>query len=203
MNLDQMVAELNAPVSRDETLILIGQILDVDRHLVETLASLIGKPEEITDTHGFASILADLSQTDFIPPLIQSISQGKPGHTPWLADYMYALGSILQDEDDCWQPDESFVHLLGKWLHSTGGGEIAWKSAVILSQLDHPATRSYFVSGAADQSIFHQGRTACINGIMNHYREEALALLQDLADDPEPVVREEVTRALDWLRSET
>jgi|GEM_PF-5619983 hypothetical protein len=203
MNLEQIVAELKSPTSRDETIKLIGQILDVDHYLVEALTALIEKPDEIKDTHGFASVLADLSQAEFIPPLIQSISQDEPGETPWLADYMYALGSILQDEDECWQPEERFVHLLGKWLHSTGGGEIAWKSAVILSQLDHPATRSYFVSGAADQSIFHQGRTACINGIMNHYREEAASLLQCLADDPEPVVREEVSRALEWLQSKT
>jgi len=140
MNLEQMVAELKSPDSRDETFKLIGQVLDVDPQLVETLAILIGTPEEIKDTHGFASVLADLSQAEFIKPLIQTISQSEPGETPWLADYMYALGSILQDEDDCWQPEESFVHLLGKWVHSTGGGEIAWKSAVILSQLDHPAT---------------------------------------------------------------
>lgn len=203
MNLEQMVAELKSPDSRDETLKLIGQVLDIDPQLVETLAILIGTPEEIKDTHGFASVLADLSQAEFIKPLIQSISQSEPGETPWLADYMYALGSILQDEDDCWQPEESFVHLLGKWLHSTGGGEIAWKSAVILSQLDHPATLSYFVSGAGDKSLFHQARTACINGIVNYYREEATTLLQELIDDPEPVVREEVARALKWLESET
>jgi len=203
MNLRQLVAELNSPASRNETLNLIGQILDGDHHLVETLTTLIEKPEEIKDTHIFASILADLPQAEFIPPLIHTISQSEPGKTPWLSDYMYALGSILQDEDDCWQPEESFVHLLGNWLHSTGGGEIAWKSAVILSQLDHPATRSYFISGAADQDIFHQARTACINGIVNHYREEATTLLQTLINDPEPVVREKVAHALNWLESET
>lgn len=205
MNINQLISSLHSTTERNDALNFLNQIVidDTDPALTKCLIDLIKSPESVGNTNKFASLLKFFSEPDFIHPLIEIIQTGKPGETPWLADYMYALGSLLMNQDDCWEPEEAFVHLLGKWLHSTGGGEIAWKSAVILSQLSHPATRSYFISGAADSNIFHQARTACINGIVNHFRGEAIPLLEKLISDPEPEVSAEVARALEWLKSQT
>ena len=204
MDINKFILSLNSNTYQNESLNLLYQIVvDTNPALINSLIELIKSPASIENTNQFASLLEFFSETEFIPPLIEVIQKGTPFETPWLADYMYALGSVLMNQDECWEPEESFVHLLGKWLHSTKGGEICWKSAVILSQLNHPATRSYFISGAADSNIFHQARTACINGIVNHFKGEAIPLLEKHISDPEPEVSAEVARALEWLKSQT
>lgn len=203
MNINQFVSELKSSSGKNETLeLLAGILVEKDARLAEVLAETIRKPEEIHNTHSFASVLEFLANPDFIPPLIEAVSKAEPGRTPWLADYLYALGSVLMDLEDFWSPEEGFVHLLGTWLGSPGGGEIAWKSAVVLSQLDHPANHEYLFSGATDRKLFHQGRAACLSGIVNFYPQEAPALLEQLARDPEKEVREEAARARRWLDDE-
>lgn len=200
MNIESLLSTLHSATARNDALKFLSQIMvETDPRLVQELARVIDDPDSIGDTNRFASILERFSKDDFIPPLIEAISRAEVGTSPWLADYMYALGEILIDREDLWEPEEGFVHLLGEWLHSTGGGEIAWKSAIILSQLDHPATHSYFLSGATDESLFFGARIACIDGLVNHYSEDALSVLEKLADDPKPEVREEIARATEWL----
>jgi len=202
MNIDQVIQDLESPAKCNETLQLIAQIMvDTDPRLIQRLTDLITTPEKIEDTNRFASILEDLSQPEFIPPLIEAIKNGNPSETVWLADYMYALGNLLEEQDDWWVPEEEFVHLLGDWLFSTGGGEISWKAGIILAELEHPATLQYFIRGAKDQELLHLTRVCCIRGIMNHFREQAPSLLQKLADDPEPEVRDAVASASKFLKS--
>ena len=201
MNLDSLLTNLESTATMNDALTLLSQIVvDTDHALIRKLKQIISSPETIDNTNHFASIIDFFSHDDFIPPLIKTISKAELNTSPWLSDYMYALGSILMDRDDLWEPDEDFIHLLGNWLHSTGGGEISWKAAVILAHLKHSATRKYFLSGSVDNSLFHQTRIACINGIMNHYPEDAPVLLKKLENDPEKEVREEVARAIEWLK---
>lgn len=203
MKIEHMIMDLESSSSCNETLVLLSQIIsNTDPRLVQCLAKTIQKPEEIEDTNRFATLLDDLSQPDFIPPLIEAIYRGKPSETEWLADYMYVLGSLLEDQDDWWQPEEKFVHLLGDWLFSTGGGEISWKSAIILEELEHPATLEYFLKGAEAQELMHLTRVCCIRGVMNHFREQAPELLQKLANDPDQNVRDAVASAKEWLSRE-
>jgi HEAT repeat protein len=202
MNIDQVIQDLESSSKCNETLQLIAQIIvDTDARLIQRLTDLITTPEKIEDTNRFASILEDLSQPEFIPSLIEAIKNGNPSETIWLADYMYVLGNLLAEQDDWWEPEEEFVHLLGDWLFSTGGGEISWKAGIILAELEHPATLEYFLRGAEDQELLHLTRVCCIGGIMHHFRDQAPSLLQKLADDPKPEVREAVVNALEFLKS--
>jgi hypothetical protein len=108
---------------------------------------------------------------------------------------MYALVSLLMDRDEFYPVEESFVHLMGDLLLRAGGGAISWKAGDIMAELLHPATREYLIRGAADKSLFHQTRIACIRGLMNQYREDAASVLSVLANDPNMSVREAVADA--------
>lgn len=200
MNIDQMITDLKSKSGRNETLRLLGQIVvDTDPCIIENLTAIIRTPETIEDTNRFASLLVSLSHPDFIPPLVDSISQSDPNATPWLADFMYALEGVLRDHDEWLHVEESLVHLLGKWVFTTGGGEISCKAALILAEIEHPSTREYFMKGAFDQSLLHLTRVACIRGIVNHYRSEAKELLQALSTDFNEHVRDAVADAEQFL----
>lgn len=202
MNIEQVIQDLESPAKCNETLQLIAQIMvDTDARLIQRLTDLIATPEKIENTNRFASILKYLSQPEFIPPLIEAIKISNPNETIWLADYMYALGNLLEEQDDWWEPEEEFVHLLGDWLFSTGGGEISYMAGIILEELEHPATLEYFFRGALDQGLMHLTRVCCIRGVVNHFRDQAPSLLQKLANDPEPKVRDAVASASEFLKS--
>jgi hypothetical protein len=204
MNIDDLIADLDSIILRNDTLKLLSQIMiDSDPRLIQSLVSIIKTPQSIEDTNRFASILKFVSKKEFIQPLIEVISQSKPHETPWLADYMYTLQCLLEDQDDYWEPDDSFVHLLGNWLLTTDGGEISWKAGLILAEIQHPSTRQYLLKGAFDQTLLHLTRAACIGGIVNHYRNEAVELLQQLANDPDTHVQETVASAQQFLNSRT
>jgi hypothetical protein len=135
----------------------------------------------------------------FILPLIEVISKGPPGTSTWLADYMYALGSLLIDSDECWPAEEDFVRLLGEWLLSTGGGEISWKAGIILAEIKHQSSRQYLLRGATDQGLFHQTRIACVRAIVNQYPEDAPMILEQLSTDSERHVRDAVMKQRQWI----
>jgi hypothetical protein len=202
MKIEQLLSDLSSPSEQNEALKLLEDIIvDTDPLLIQSLTRIISAPESIENTNKFASLLADLPSEDYISPLIDVISRGEPGKALWLADYMYALGTLLMDRDDYLPADENFVHLLGKWLLTTGGGEISWKSGVILANLEHPTTREYLIKGAADINLFHQTRIACIHGLVGQYLDDGVTLLQTLRDDPEPEVKEYVTYSLEYIRN--
>jgi hypothetical protein len=161
-----------------------------DQELLAALLAIIHRPEQINDTNGFASLLADIGDESFIQVLIDKISSGVPGRDFWLADYMYALIELLNVTEDYYPVEESFAHLLGDWLLNTQGGDISWKAGDILSEVECPASKEYLLKGAADTSLFHQTRISCIRGIVNHFREEARSLLQNPQDDSSQEVKE-------------
>jgi HEAT repeat protein len=195
MNIAQLVAGLESDSERNDTLRLLKNVLvDKDDALIRSLTGIIGDPSSIEDTNGFASILEVLGSKAFIPPLIDAISNGSPLTTTWLADYMYALGELLRKREEYWPAEESFVHLMGDWLLSTGGGEISWKAGLILAEIVQPSTRDYLLRGAVDQSLFLQTRLACVKAIVNQYPTHAPEILEKLAADPEPYVRDAVAQ---------
>jgi hypothetical protein len=199
MDLNELLSALSEPSRRNGALRFLESIVvDTNEDLLQQLSATIAEPTVIEDTNRFASLLVDLGAEAFIPPLIKAISCAN-AHTAWLSDYMYALVRLLMDREECFPTDEPFVHLMGGWLLSTGGGEISDSAGGVLAELDHPATREYLVSGAADSGLFHQTRIACIGGIVNHYPDEAMAVLAALANDPDEHVREAVADAQAWL----
>lgn len=201
MNIEQLLSDLNSPTEQNDALTLLENILvDTDPRLKQSLTKIISAPESIENTNKFASLLADLPSEEYVSPLIDVISRGEPGKTRWLGDYMYALDTQLRELDDWWPADENFVHLLGKWLLTTGGGEISWKSGITLPYLEHPATQEYFIKGATDTNLLHLTRVECVRGLVNHYREESMELLQKLLDDPEPKVKDAVADALEFIK---
>jgi len=200
MNLEHLLEALSLQSERNGALrFLESVVVDTDERLVGLLAGMISEPASIEDTHSFALLIADLGAESFITPLIESISGATPARSVWLADYMYALGSLLMEREELYGAEESFVHLLGNWLLSTGGGEISWKAGYIMAELQHPGTREYLLRGAADKNLFHQTRIACIRGIMNQYPEEATPVLERLASDSDDYVREAVCDARESL----
>lgn len=202
MNIDQLTTALFAQSERNNALqFLESLVVDVDERLVGCLVTIIEDPTSVEDTNRFASLLADLGAEPFIAPLIRAISRGAPP-SRWLADYMYALGSLLAAHDGLYPVQDSFVHLLGSWLLSTGGGEISWKAGLIMERLDNSATREYLMRGAADESLFHQTRIACIGGLMNQYREGVETVLTTLSNDPDNRVRDAVADASKFLKEE-
>lgn len=200
MTIDDLIKGLNSDSRRNETLSLLYDLFLSDPEKIsESLIFLINQPEKIADTNKFASLLEEFSSESFIEPLIGKIRDGNLDTNLWLADYMYALGSLLMEREDAWPADQDFVKLLGKWLLSTGGGEISWKAGIILSHLENSLTKQYLKQGVYDQSLFHQTRISCLQGIINQYRSEATAVLQDLANDSDEYVRKAVADASQWL----
>ncbi|MBK1829508.1 hypothetical protein JIN77_02125 [Verrucomicrobiaceae bacterium R5-34] len=174
----------------------------INGRVVETLVEIIKDPSHTDDTNAFASLLADVNDQRFIAPLIEQIEDGQPGGSPWLADYMYALIELLYSEDNFYAVSDSFVHLLGGWLLNTGGGEISWKSGDILAEIQNPESKRYVMIGAADNSLFHQTRIACIRAVVNQYTEEALSLLEGLMSDSDCEVRKACQSALNYLKQQ-
>jgi len=162
----------------------------VDDSVIENLVVIIGNPDSVDNTNSFATLLVDLNDEDFIPSLIASISKAVPGESKWLADFMYALIELLGELEDYYRAEDSFVHLLGGWMFSTGGGEISWKSSGILSEIQNDATREYYIRGAVDVELFHQTRITCLRGAVNHYQDGVTELLAELITDSDANVSE-------------
>jgi hypothetical protein len=172
------------------------------QEFVDGLTGIILFPERIKDTNSFGSLLGEFAREEFIPPLIKVISQGVPGESKWLADYLYALIKLLEYE---WEGseelvvEEDFVHLLGDWILSTGGGEISWKAATVLSRVEHQASRSYFLKGAVSESLFHMTRVECLRGVVNYFRDDARELLEILTNDKDQHVKDAAMGAQSFL----
>ncbi|MCP4695223.1 MAG: hypothetical protein GY862_00025 [Gammaproteobacteria bacterium] len=200
MNITELISSLDDDNSLNETLKLIEDIVvDTPDSLISRLQFLISCPEKIADTNRFASLLSDLYSEKFVEPLVQAIIHAVPGETIWLGDYMYALGNCLDELEETYIPEESFVHLLGDWLLNTKGGEISWKSSIILANIKHPQCIPYYEQGALSKDLFHQSRIACLSGLVNEFGMKKLDVYQQLLDDNEQEVRESAQRAIEWL----
>ncbi len=151
---------------------------------------ITGNPEAIANTHPFASLLLELNREEFVAPLIEAISKGVPGESGYLSDYLYALHGLLEGQESLLKVEDHFVHSLGGWLLSTGGGEISWKSGLLLGEIENRSTREYLLKGSLDSSLLHLTRVACLRAIVNHYGEDASEILEKLVDDEDSDVRE-------------
>jgi HEAT repeat protein len=201
MNVGQLIAGLDSEIERNTSLdFLASLVVDTDDGLLECLAGIIKQPSSIENSNRFARLLEALGSDALIPALIEVISKGSPETSPWLADYMYALGSLMNESEEYWPAEEDFVRTLGDWLLSTGGGEISWKAGIILAEIKHPSSRDYLLEGAADQSLFHQTRISCIRAIVNQYPEDALAILEQFSTDPQSYVREAAVKQKHWMK---
>ena len=202
MQLHQLIENLKSDSTRNDSLSLLFSVLEAkSEDLIRALASLILNPEKISDTNEFASILVKLPSEKYIPKLIDVISVSSPVTTPWLADYMYVLVDLLQEREDCYPAEESFVNLIGSWIFTTGGGEISWKSGDILLRLEHPATKPFFFRGAVDRTLLHLTRISCFRGIINHYRNDADPIIKELLSDPNKHVKTEAINVQKWIDS--
>ena len=200
MNVDQILSSLSESSSRNNALQFLCDI-NVHRfqELVDQIVVIIEAPETIGNTNSFASLLVEFNRDEFVAPLIRVISNGVPGESPWLADYMYALNGVLGEQENLWEVDDCFVQLLGGWLLSTGGGEISWKSGDILSQIENQASREYLLKGAMDSSLFHMTRVSCLRGIVNIYGEDAPRILAMLVNDQDAHVKEAALDAKEFV----
>src|ERR1044071_8064446 len=107
MDLEDLLKPLSVQTERNSALrFLEGIVVNTDERLVRMLSDIISEPTSIEDTNRFASLLADLGAESFIAPLIESISSATPNNSSWLADYMYALGSLLMDREGFYPAEE-------------------------------------------------------------------------------------------------
>lgn len=202
MDISNFITCLRDIESRNNSLEFMESIvLDHDERIVDALNTILASPSTINNTNRFASLLVEYCSDKYIETLVKIISNSKLGNSPWLADYMYALGCVLEESDEYFEATDEFVHLLGDWLLSTGGGEISWKASYILAEIKNCATLPYLLSGARDKGLFHQARIACIRGIVNHYRDQAKQLLETLVEDSRCEVKEAAESALAWLKN--
>ncbi|MCV6639415.1 hypothetical protein [Candidatus Albibeggiatoa sp. nov. NOAA] len=200
MNIAELISCLDDENKLNETLELIEDIIiDTPDSLTSKLRQLIAFPEKIENTNRFASLLSDLYSEEYIEPLIQTIARANLEEAAWLSDYMYALGNCLDELDEAYIPEESFVHLLGDWLLNTNGGEISWKSAIILENLEHPQCITYYEQGALSKGLFHQSRIACLSGLVNEFGMSKLEVYQELLKDDDPEVHGAAQSAIKWL----
>jgi hypothetical protein len=200
MKLDDLLYSFDSEDEVNDSLSLLHSVtVEIDSRLISKLTDLIKSPSSIENTHAFASLLREFACEEFVAALVETISQAEPGREIWLADYLYALGTVLSFDDIKFDFDESFVHLLGNWLQNSGGGEIAWKSAIILAEINHPACREYYVKGVKDTEQFHQTRIACLGGLVNQYGLMEVDLYRDLEKDEDPIFSEALQRAIMFM----
>jgi hypothetical protein len=201
MNINELIDSLDDDCTLNESLKLIEDIvIDTPEALVTKLQLLISCPEKISDTNKFASLLSDLYSEQYIGPLIQEITNSVQSKTTWLSDYMYALGNCLEELEEPYRPEESFVHLMGDWLLNTGGGEISWKSSIILANLEHPQCAVYYERGVLSEELFHQARIECLKGLVNEFGLSKIEVYQRLLDDKQQEVRDTAQSAIEWLK---
>ena len=196
---------LESPESRDgrvacalATLYEDGQ--SVGPSVLEHLARIIREPESVARIGDFASLLVDICDVLFITPLVEMIGADLECNFPHTSAYMYALGIILEETD---QPDElfseEFIAQLGCWLLTTGGGELSWKSGIILHNIRVPSSYEFMRKGASDASLFFLTRIQCLKGLVNGRGAEELSFLASLGNDSDPRVRGAVADALRFL----
>ncbi len=203
MNINELIQNLGIDSRSNESLKLLTDIVvDTPDELIDELIKLISSPHKISDTNAFASLISDLPSERYTAPLVKEISTSVVGETLWLADYMRALGHTLDELEDPYVPEDSFVDLLGEWLLKTGGGELSWKSAILLVQLKHPKCLSYYEQGVQLQGLFFLSRIECLKGLVNEYACEHMKLYQELLNDPQEEIREAAKDAINWLNQE-
>src|SRR5688500_16127400 len=115
MKLDDLINERNSSTTVNETLDTIYDIVvEKDIRFINRLVDLILNPTLIEDTNRFAFILVDLRCIECIIPLTKIIKTADVTQSSWLADFMYALGSLLgvNEEDLELDIEEDFIHLL-------------------------------------------------------------------------------------------
>lgn len=200
MNINELIENLSIDSRTNESLKLLTDIVvDTPEELIDELVKLISSPHRISDTNAFASLLSDLPSERYIAPLVREISRSVAGETSWLADYMYALGGILDELEAQHVPEDSFVDLLGGWLLESGGGEISWKSAILLAQLEHPRCSGYYEQGVKVKDLFFLARIECLKGLVNEFGAEYMSLYQELLNDPQEEIRAAAKDAINWL----
>lgn len=203
MNISELIENLSIDSRTNESLKLLTDIVvDTPDELIDELIKLISSPHKISDTNAFASLISDLPSERYTAPLVKEISTSVVGETLWLADYMYALGNILDELEDPYVPEDSFVDLLGEWLLKTAGGKISWKSAILLAQLKHPKCLSYYEQGVKLQELFFLSRIECLKGLVNECGREHMKLYQELLNDPQEEIREAAKDVINWLNQE-
>jgi HEAT repeat protein len=208
MNIDQLIEDLSSDNQRNSSLELLAKIvIDNDLTLIRKLGEIIRNPSMIENTNRFASILVKMPSEEYIAPLVDMILQAQIGVSTWLADYLYALGDLLDESEDYVDVKEEFVHLLGFWLNSTSGGEISWKAGIVLAAVKNESANSYLRDGAKNLRLFVGTRTACLRGYVNknrngkHASTDAIKLLEELLADAQEEIRDEANDAIAWLQS--
>jgi hypothetical protein len=204
MRIGNLVDQLNSIETQNESIeLLVDIVVDTNNELIDAIKNIIYKPDNIKNTNRFASLLVEIPSDDYIKPLIDMIKKAELNVSGWLADYMYALGCLLEERDDSWDADDEIVQKLGNWMLHTNGGEISWKASEILEQMNNPITKEIYINGANNSELFILTRHACIRGLVNRHRSEAVNILEGMANDPIEEIQIHAKQAIDFINNQT
>lgn len=102
MGSQSLATRLSDPLQREDALREVDRLnaagSEVDASVREQLVSMTKSPLVVDNTHLLASVLVDADVWEALPVLVEAVTAAKVGDA-FLADYVYALGSLLDEHD--------------------------------------------------------------------------------------------------------
>ncbi len=200
MDIKELINNLDSESKLNATIALLYDIVvETDPELNNKLCALILNPERIEDSNKFSEILISFSHSEFIEPLKKMIIESKYPEDKWLGDYLFALSSVLENNETFLEVDNDFIDKLSSWVFNTGEGGMSMIASGLLAIIKNEHSREYLRKGVMDKSLFHVTRSFCVNGLVNQYGEEEREFIQSFSDDPEEEFRNHIKEAIGYL----
>lgn len=156
------------------------------------LKELISNPDKIKNTNKFASLLSDLKNSNFINPLLLTISLSDKGD-PWLTDFMYAAINLFDESsvNDEFDIPENLIDKLRVWILDNTG-EISWKAANLLKFYESERAENIQLKKLGERGDFFLTYAECILGLLRFDRDKHIELVRQIVNDEtrDPKLRE-------------
>jgi hypothetical protein len=162
---------------------LYDLLVDNFATLETELKDLISNPEKIKNTNKFASLLSDLKNSNFINPLLLTISLSDKG-APWLTDFLYAAINLLDESsvNDEFEIPKNLIDKLQVWVLDNKG-EIAWKSASLLKFYESEKAEKIQLKKLEERGDFFLTYAECILGLLRFDNDKHIGLVEQLSKD--------------------
>jgi hypothetical protein len=163
--------------------ILYDLLVDNFVVLKSELIDLIAQPNKIDDTNKFASLLAELKNSDFVNPLLVQINLADRNDV-WLTDYLYAVTNLLEEssDDDRFDVPPKFIIKLGSWIINNTG-ELSWKAAGLLKYLESESAEEIQLKKLEERDDFFLTYAECILGLLRYNRTKHIHIVKEIAAD--------------------
>ena len=159
--------------------LLVDNLATLKKELIE----LIAQPDKIENTNKFASLLSELKNPAFIPPLLLQISLSNKKDA-WLTNYLYAAINLLRESsfDDAFDVPPNFIPKLEDWIINNQG-ELAWKAANLLKYLESESAEKIQLKKLEERGDFFLTYAECISGLMRYNSAKHVDLVKQIAGD--------------------